>query len=213
MTARAGLEDSDDEAREPGGEMEAEGQRKEGLGVEPGDKQTVEKPKERASIFEAFMASDTGLVVTEQPTPSVQNTHGVMGEGKTAEATAQAKQSAPRKYGQAGLVAMLRKDGASGLTGSATLLPETLQGPAKASVEWREPVLGESDDDFEGDDEADDDEEDEADEEEDDEDEEGDEDEEEDEDEKPAKKKSLNDVQSIKKNTLRLGTLDAGYLR
>jgi hypothetical protein len=121
---------------------------------------------------------------------------------------------------------MLRKqqEAESAAASSATLLPEQLQAGVKStSVEWREPVLEDSDEaDCEGDDEDDDgedeDEEEEEEEggggeEEEEEEEAEDEDEEIDEEEKPAKKKSLNDVASIKKNTLRLGTVDAGYLR
>ena len=85
-----------------------------------------------------------------------------------------------------------------------------MAGPAKAAVvEWREPVLDESEDESEGEDEADD----EQDEEEEEEEEDENDDDDDDDDEKPTKKKSLNDVQSIKKNTLRLGTRDAGYHR
>jgi hypothetical protein len=145
-------------------------------------------------------------------------------------ATVSTQAAAPKKYGQNGIAAMLRKqqEAESAAASSATLLPEQLQAGVKStSVEWREPVLEDSDEaDCEGDDEDDDgedeDEEEEeeeggGEEEEEEEEEEAEEAEDEDEgideEEKPAKKKSLNDVASIKKNTLRLGPVDAGYLR
>jgi hypothetical protein len=138
-----------------------------------------------------------------------------------------AQPAAKRKYGQHGIVAMMKKQQETATSAaSASLLPQKVPGPAKScnvglrepDVAWREPDLDDSDEDeCEGDDEADaevddeDEEEDEEDETEDDEEE--DEDEDNAEKEGPAKKKSLNDVLSIKKNTLRLGTVDAGYLR
>jgi hypothetical protein len=187
----------------------ADGLEKEAAQEEPGDRETVEKPKERESIFRAFVGSDEASAMeVSAPTGSAPDAKS---EGRVAAATVPAKPAVPRKYGQTGLVAMLRKEGTAG---SASLLPENLPGPAKAAVvEWREPVLGESEDESEGDDEADDEDEDEEEDDDDDEEEEEEEEEDGDEDSKPTKKKSLNDVQSIKKNTLRLGTLDAGYLR
>ena len=165
------------------------------------------------SIFKSFVSEEEqrGLIESQETNAppdsrAVQSSEADAATvapqpAKPATASTQAA-AAPRKYGQTGIAALLRKQQESAsAAASASLLPEKMQAEAKGSaVEWREPVLEDSDedDDCEGDDEAD---------------EAEDDDDEEDEEEKPAKKKSLNDVLSIKKNTLRLGTLDAGYLR
>jgi len=178
--------------------------------------ETVERSKERTSIFKSFVGTDAGSELMETQALDVPVPEPVVkGAVPTTPATVSAQPAGIRKYGQNGIAAMMRKQQAA--SAAASLLPEKVQGPAKASVEWREPVLDDSDEDDEcdGDDEAADDEGDleEDEEEEEEEEEEEDEEEEEEEEQKPAKKKSLNDVISIKKNTLRLGTVDAGYLR
>ena len=230
----AGLEDSDDEMQKPAEEGEKRLAPAEKGADDEGEKETIEKPKERGSIFRSFVSAHEegrGLIGTQEtdafPDPLATDPAAA---ADSATVAPQPSKPAPvltqaaglKKYGQNGIAAMLRKqqEAASAAASSATLLPEQLQAGVKStSVEWREPVLEDSDEaDCEGDDEDDDgeddddvdDDDDDAEEEE--EEEEGD-DEEIDEEEKPAKKKSLNDVASIKKNTLRMGPVDAGYLR
>ena len=190
------------------------------MSVAEGEAETVEKARERGSIFQNLVGIEEGRESMEKqalanPTPGSV----VMAAAAVPQVSAPAAPTKPdvkRKYGQNGIAAMLRKQ-----QEQATLLPEKVEGPPKRSTVWREPVLVDSDEeDYEGSDEQDEhDEEVEAEEDEEESDEEDEESDEESDDsdeegeEKPAKKKSLNDVQSIKKNTLRLGTLDAGYLR
>jgi hypothetical protein len=195
------------------GENGKPGQGAEGSAQADEDKTTVEKPKERTSIFKSFVGIEEGRELMETQvldSPAIEPV--VVASVSVSTATVPVQPSLGRKYGQNGIAAMLRKQQDVATAKAATLLPEKVHGPVKVStVEWREPNLEDSDeDDCEGDDEAD---EAENDEEEEEEDEDEDEDEDEEEDQQPAKKKSLNDVVSIKKNTLRLGTLDAGYLR
>ena len=229
----AGLEDSDDEMQKPAEEGEKRRAPAEKGADDEGEKETIEKPKERGSIFRSFVSADEegrALKRTQETDASPDPLATEAAAADSATVAPQPSKPAPvltqaaglKKYGQNGIAAMLRKqqEAASAAASSATLLPEKLQAGVKStSVEWREPVLEDSDEaDCEGDDEDDDGEDDDDvdddddDEEEEEEEEEGD-DEEIDEEEKPAKKKSLNDVASIKKNTLRMGPVDAGYLR
>ncbi len=195
---------------------------------EEGEEQTVEKAKERTSIFRSFVGSDGEREVTDMQLLDTANAAVVKPAVTTALPLVPAQPAAKRKYGQHGIVAMMKKQQETATSAaSASLLPQKVPGPAKScnvgcreqpDVAWREPDLDESDEDeCEGDDEADAEVDDEDEEEEEEDETEDDEEEDEDEDnaekEGPAKKKSLNDVLSIKKNTLRLGTVDAGYLR
>jgi hypothetical protein len=202
--------------------------------AEEDDKPTVEKAKERTSIFRSFVGIEEGreILAAQALDVHLPDTAAAPDSKDTSTpAPAPAPTSergsafaAPRKYGQTGIAAMLRKQQESAK--AATLLPVEIHESTKtSSVVWREPVLEDSDEndcddddgvECEGDDEALGEEESEEDDDDDDE-EESEEEESDDNDsdkeEKPAKKKSLNDVVSIKKNTLRLGTMEAGYLR
>ena len=87
----------------------ADGLEKEAAREEPCDRETVEKPKERESIFRAFVGSDEGSAMgASAPAGAAPDAKG---EKRAASANVPAKPVAARKYGQTGLVAMLRKEG------------------------------------------------------------------------------------------------------